>query len=93
MQKYKIKSGFIVRELAGEVLIVPNDPDSQIQNSMMEPNETAASIWRAFTETSTIDDVVQKLLLEYEVEEAVAKKAVEQFVQESINLGILEKVE
>ncbi len=92
-QKYCIKDGFILREVAGEAIIVPNDPDSEIQNSIMEPNETAVFLWRVFMQPSSIEDVTQKVLEEYEVEAEHAKASVVNFVRELLQYRILSEVD
>ncbi len=90
--KYKIKDGFILRDILGEKTIIPSDPDSDITNGMLMPNETAAFIWECFQNPGTVDEAVERILDEYEVEEAVARAAVEQFVNEALHYRIIEEV-
>ncbi|MDY4583512.1 MAG: PqqD family protein, partial [Candidatus Faecousia sp.] len=70
-KKYRIKSGYILREIAGEYAIVPAgaESDSPLENTVMAPNGSAVFIWKHFEEPSTLEDVVVQGMLEYDVTE------------------------
>ncbi|KIR02093.1 hypothetical protein P261_00907 [Lachnospiraceae bacterium TWA4] len=89
---YQIKDGFILREIAGECMIIPSDPDSDIKNGMLVPNGSATLMWKVFQQPSTIEDVVKKAMEEYEVEEDIVKNSVQRFVSELLQYRILEEV-
>ncbi len=90
---YRIKPGFILREIAGEYTIIPVDAESLISNAMMVPNDSAVFLWKAFEQPSTIEDVVRKGLEEYDVTEEVIRRSTEKFVEESLEYKILEEVD
>ena len=90
---YRISSGYILREIAGEYAIVPVDSGSVFSNAVMAPNDSAVFLWKAFKEPNTIEDVVKKGIQEYDVIEEVIRKSTERFVKESLKYGILEEVE
>ena len=92
-RKYRIKSGYILREIAGEYAIVPVDTESVFSNAVMAPNDSAAFLWKAFEQPSTIEDVVRKGLQEYDVTEDVIRKSTEYFVKDTLDYKILEEVE
>ena len=92
-KKYRIKPGFILREIAGEYTIIPVDAESLISNAMMVPNDSAVFLWKAFEQPSTIEDVVRKGLEEYDVTEEVIRRSTEKFVEESLEYKILEEVD
>ena len=92
-RKYRIKSGYILREIAGEYAIVPVDTESVFSNAVMAPNDTAVFLWKAFEQPSTIEDVVRKGLQEYDVTEDVIRKSTEHFVKDTLDYKILEEVE
>lgn len=91
--RYRIRDGYILRRIAGEAVIVPIASDAVITNGMMTPNDTAAFMWQAFSQPSTIDQVVEQGLLEYEVEEKTLRNAVTRFVKELLLLQILEEMD
>lgn len=92
-KRYRIKDRYILREIAGEYAIIPVDAESQVSNALMTPNQSAAFLWKAFEQPSTIEDVVIKGMLEYEVTKDTLRSSVERFVKESLEHKILEEVD
>lgn len=94
-KKYRIKSGYILREIAGEYAIVPAgaESDSPLENTVMAPNGSAVFIWKHFEEPSTLEDVVVQGMLEYDVTEDRMRRSVENFVTDALNYKILEEAE
>ena len=94
-KKYRIKSGYILREIAGEYVIVPVGAESKspLENTVMAPNGSAVFIWKHFEEPSTLEDVVVQGMLEYDVTEDRMRRSVENFVTDALNYKILEEVE
>lgn len=92
-KKYRIKPGFILREIAGEYTIIPVDAESLISNAMMAPNDSAVFLWKAFEKPVTIEDVVVQGMQEYDVAEETIRNSIERFVRESLKYKILEEVE
>lgn len=92
-KKFRIRSGYILREIVGEYAIVPVDVDSRLENTVMSPNDSAVFIWKAFEESSTIEDVVVKGMQEYDVAKEKIRKSVEHFVEDTLEYKILEEVE
>lgn len=91
-KKYRIKSGYLLREIAGEYAIIPVDEECVITNAIMVPNDTAAFLWNAFTEAATMEQVVGRCLSEYDAPEDVIGNAVQRFVEETLKYNILEEV-
>ena len=77
----KIKSGFVLREVGGESVVVPVGEMSKAFHGMINVNETGAFLWKFFSEEHSIDEGVAALLKEYDVEESIARADVEKFVE------------
>ena len=94
-KKYRIKPGYILREIAGEYVIVPVGAESKspLENTVMAPNGSAVFIWKHFEEPSTLEDVVVQGMLEYDVTEDRMRRSVENFVTDALNYKILEEAE
>lgn len=94
-KKYRIKPGYILREIAGEYAIVPAgaESDSPLENTVMAPNGSAVFIWKSFEQPSTLEDVVIQGMLEYDVTEDIIRKSIEHFVKEMLEYKILEEVD
>jgi hypothetical protein len=86
----KIKSGFVLRVVGGESVVVPVGEMSKKFHGMINLNETGAFLWKFFTEEHTVDEGVQALLAEYEVEEELARTDVETFAKTIIDNGFAE---
>lgn len=91
-KKYCIKPGYILREIAGEYVIVPVDEECMISNAVMSPNDSAVFLWKVFQTPHTKEDAVRKGMQEYDVEEEVIRKSTDRFVEESLKYRILEEV-
>lgn len=92
-KKYRIKPGFILREIAGEYAIVPVDAEGLFSNAVMAPNDSAVFLWKNFEQPCTLEDVVSSGMLEYDADESKLRNAVEKFVAESLEYKVLEEVE
>ena len=85
----KLKDGFILREIAGETVVVPSGAELDI-NLMITLNETATYLWKRLESDSSVEALVKALLEEYDVDSVTAHKAVADFVGELNAHGFLE---
>lgn len=85
----KLKSGFLLHELAGETFAVAVDPSLKVEG-MISLNESAKLLWQALEVGAEMPDLVKVLRGEYEVDEALANKAAGDFVNRLRALDILE---
>jgi hypothetical protein len=86
----KIKTGFVVRKVGGESVVVPVGEMSKKFHGMINLNETGAFLWEFYTSEHTVEDGVNALLAEYEVEKEIAQADVEQFVKTIEESGFAE---
>ena len=76
----KIKEGFIMRQVAGENVVIPSG-DNLDMNMMITLNDSGAFLWNKLQQEITVDELVEAVLAEYkDVDAATAKVAVEGFV-------------
>ena len=94
-KKYRIKSGYILRKIAGEYAIVCAGAgrENPLENMAMTPNGSAVFIWKNFEQPSTMEDVVIRGMLEYDVTEDRMRRSVERFVADALECKILEEVD
>ena len=76
----KIKSGYILRQVAGEYVVVPTGEDLNL-NMMITLNETGAFLWKLMERDTDEKAMVAALLEEYDVDEAAARAHVDTFVK------------
>ena len=77
----KIKKKFILRNIAGETILVPIGETVSQFNGLICMNEMAKFIWEKIESSKDEDDLLQKILDEYEVEKEVAKADLDEFLQ------------
>lgn len=72
----KAKTGFNLREVCGEQIIVADGEENIDFSNIISMNESAAYLWKILQskDSFTVEDMTQLLLQEYEVEEEMAKR-------------------
>ena len=86
----KIKSGFVIREIAGQYMAVPVGERVNDLHGMIALNETGAFIWNLFENEQTEDDLAKALIEEYDVSYEDALEAVKEFHELLIREQVLE---
>ncbi len=76
----KIKEGFLLRNIAGQTVVLPTGGDLDL-NMMITLNDTGAFLWEHLQEETDEAALVQALLKEYDVTEETAAKAVSAFAE------------
>ena len=85
----KKKLDFVLREIAGDLLLVPTGKTALDLNGMLTLNEVGGEIWKLLDEVETEEEIVDRLLKEYEVEREELQKDVREFIGKLQELGIL----
>ena len=75
----KLKEGFILRQVAGENVVLSVGADVDL-NGMITLNDTGCTLWKRLEQEAELSDLTAALLAEYEVDESTAAAAAEQFV-------------
>lgn len=88
----KIKKGFVLRELAGEMIITGEGFEHIDFNKIITVNTTAAYIWeninnKEFDKTYIIDLLTSR----YNVEKAVAEKDTDALLSSWKEIGLIEE--
>lgn len=88
--KYKAKSGFELKDVAGELLLMPRGADTVDYNYVTVFNEAGALIYRAMNEFTDIDTLAQLLVEKYSIGADEAKADVQAYVDKMLNEGFAE---
>lgn len=86
----KIKEGFMLRNVAGNYVVVAVGEASKNFSGVITLNGSGAFLWEQLTKEVTEEQLLQALLNEYEVSEEVAKKDVQLFVSKLKEANIIE---
>lgn len=81
----KVDKEFVLREIAGDYIIIPTGRTVLEFNGLITVNEVGVSIWNMLQNEVTFDELVKGILDEYEVEEAVAREDIREFYNGLIN--------
>lgn len=87
----KIKEGFILREVAGQSVVVAVGNASKKFKGVINLNETGALLFKTLKNDSSNEDLVKTLMNEYDVEENIAKEDVEYFVKSLKEAGLIDE--
>ena len=84
-----IKREFVLREIAGDLLLVPTGKTALDLNGMLTLNDVGADIWRMLPEVKDEEEIVQRLLQEYEAEAEEIRPDVLAFLDKLRKLNII----
>lgn len=85
----KIKDGFILRQVAGNYIVIGVGGEAVDFNGMVTINETGAFLWKILEKGADKEDLLEALLKEYDVDEESAKKDITAFLQNLYNGKLL----
>ena len=85
----KRNTDFMLRDIAGEVILVPTGAATQQFNGMITLNEVAAFIWKNLDESESRDILVDKIIDEFEVDRETATRDVIGFVNALYEHGLV----
>ena len=84
-----IKRDFVLRHVAGTALLVPTGRTTLDMNGMLTLNELGAEIWTMLPQAKNEQDIVARILEEYDATEEQVKQDVAAFLAKLRGLGIL----
>ena len=76
----KVEKEFVLREIAGDYILIPTGETVLKFNGLITMNRVGASIWKMLQEEVTVEELVKKILEEYDVEEEVAREDIQEFL-------------
>ena len=86
----KIKKEFVLREIAGEYILVPVGNTAMEFNGLITLNEVGAFLWEKLQQQIELDQLVDAVLDEYEIDPETAGLDVEEFVENLRKAEILQ---
>lgn len=76
----KIKSGYMLREVDGVSIVVAIGDESTKFNGMIRLNSTGSFLWKLLSEGCDYNDLLNKMLEVYDVDETTAKNGINGFL-------------
>lgn len=87
-KKYRIKQGYIAREIAGEYIAVP--VDSSVGSNIVVLNEVSKLLWDELATEKTFDELLNAVLVKYEVPKEEAETDLKDFLAQLTENGLAE---
>lgn len=86
----KIKEGFMLREVAGNYVVIAAGGDGLDFNSIITVNEIGALIWKKIDEGKSEEEIIEDILKEYSVDKETAAKDFSEFIGQLRELKIID---
>ena len=87
----RVEKEFVLREIAGDYIIIPTGKTVLEFNGLVTVNEVGVLLWKMLQEEVTFEDLVKGVLEEYDVDEATAREDIQEFLDKLIENNILRK--
>ena len=86
----KLKYNFALREIAGDYVLVPLGETALAFSGMITTNEVGAFLWETLKEDVTKEQLVARVLEEFEVDQETAFHDIEEWIEQMEKIGLLE---
>ena len=86
----KIRDGFVVREVAGQSIVVALGDATKVFNGMIKLNETGRIIWDMLSAGAQKEEIVERIMGEYEIDRETVEGDVDGFINTLQGAKILE---
>lgn len=87
----KIEKEFVLREIAGDYVIIPTGKTVLEFNGLATINEVGVFLWKLLQDEISEEELVNKLLEEYDVDEETARTDVAEFIDVLVDNKVLER--
>ncbi len=88
--RYRFKKGFELKDIAGELLLLPRGADTVDYNYVTVFNEAGALIYRAMDDYIDTDTLAQMLVDKYSIGFDEARADTQAYIDKMLNEGIIE---
>lgn len=86
----RIKDGFVLREVAGQAVVIAVGEASKAFHGMINLNNTGKVIWQEIENGLSEDEIVDNLLEKYDADVETVKCDVKSMIQKMRDAGVLE---
>ena len=91
-KKMRIKGELLLREIAGEFVLVPVGETALHINGMICLSESGALLWKQLLTGASWEELLQKLQENYEIDADTAKSDLDNFLQSMTALDLLQEI-
>lgn len=87
----KINENFLLRDVAGQKVVLPVGEAAERFNGMIRLNDTGILLWTLLEQETNEEALLAAMLKEYEIDEETARADIQRFVETLRKAGILEE--
>lgn len=85
----RIKRGFVLREVAGQTMVIATGEASKDFHGMIKLNATGKEIWLGLQEGLSEEDIVSRLQEKYDVDSEQATRDTHAFIRQMEEMGFM----
>lgn len=85
----KIKDCFVLRKIAGVNTVFSTNSKTTFEG-MITLNDTGVFMWNLLSNGITLDELVNSMVQEYEIDQALAQKDAEAFIEKLRSIDVFE---
>jgi hypothetical protein len=86
----KIKEGFMLRNVADNYIVVPVGKASLEFKGLINLNSVGAFIWECLEKETTMEEVIDKVIKEYNIDNELATRDVNNFINKLVEAKLLD---
>lgn len=86
----KVKEGFMLRNVADNYIVVPVGKASLEFKGLINLNGVGAFIWECLEKETTIEEVIDKVIKEYNIDNELATRDVNNFINKLVEAKLLD---
>ena len=86
----KIKKDFVLKKIAGSYVVVPVRSRAVDFSGIIKLTESGAFLWELLENGASREELIEKMLEEYEVDEATAASDIDRFIVKLNGADLLE---
>ena len=90
-RKFKANPDFLLREVAGEAVLIPVGEAGVFENSVISLNDTCSFLWKLFQEPRTEEEVIAEAKTEYSDPDGEMEQGIRSFIEEYVKYGLLKE--
>ena len=91
IKKYRANPDFLLREVAGEAVLIPVGEAGVFENSVISLNDTCSFLWKLFQEPRTEEEVIAEAKTEYSDPDGEMEQGIRDFIREYLQYGLLKE--
>lgn len=85
----RIKNGFVLREVAGQNMVIATGEASKDFHGMIKLNNTGKEIWQGLQEGLSETEIARRLQEKYQIESEKAEQDTKEFVGKMLEMGFV----